>query len=135
MAWAQVLLAQPQSVRVNPLWVGLGGFACVAILGSGCAMALEMGWLGAQWYGVQPYLLPLVLWQGSACLAAAVSYRPFEARGANRYSWVCLRVVGVQGIVLLGPVIWGGSLTLLLHFWCFSVVSVFGLLLIIKLTK
>jgi len=132
MAWAQVLLAQPQSVRINPLWVGLGGFACVAILGSGCALALEMGWLGAQWHGVQPYLLPLVLWQGSACLAAAISYRPFEVGSASRYSWVCLWVVGVQSIVLLGPVVWVGSPILSLHFWCFSVVSAAGLITIAK---
>jgi len=135
MAWAQVLLAQPQAARINPLRVGFGGFACVAMLGAGCTLALEMGWLGAQWQGVQPYLLPMVLWQGSACLAAAVSYRPFEAGGANRYSWVCLRVVAVQGIVLLGPVVWGESLNLLLHFWCFSVVSALGLLVIIKCIK
>ena len=135
MAWAQVLLAQPKAARANPLWVGLGGFGCVAMLGASCTLALEVGWLDTQWKGVLPYLLPLVLWQGSACLAAAVSYRPFEVGGASRYSWVCILVVGVQSIVLLWPVVWGGSLTLLLHFWFFSVLSVLGLFLIIKMTK
>jgi hypothetical protein len=135
MAWAQVLLAQPQGERVNPLWVGLGGFTCVAILGGVCVLTLETGWLGAQWQGVRPYLLPLVLWQGSACLAAAFSYRPFEMGVANRYSWICLMAVGAQSFFLFGPIIWGSSLNLLLHFWCFSVISVFGHFLIIKLNN
>jgi hypothetical protein len=67
MAWAQVLLAQPQHARTNPLWVGLAGFASVALLGAGCAVALEFGWLGEQWQGVWPYLLP------GECLVATLA--------------------------------------------------------------
>ena len=104
MAWAQVLLAQPQHARTNPLWVGLAGFASVALLGAGCAVALELGWLGEQWQGVWPYLLPLVVWQGSACLTAAFSHLPFENHKARKYSWACMAVAGVQGVVLLAPV-------------------------------
>jgi len=104
MAWAQVILAQPQQVRTNPLWVGLAGFACVTILGGACALALEMGWLAAQWEGVRPYLLPLVIWQGSACMVAAFSHLPFHNVNARRYSWVCMGVAGLQAIVLFLPV-------------------------------
>jgi hypothetical protein len=105
MAWAQVLLAQPQHARTNPLWVGLAGFASVALLGAGCAVALEMGWLGDQWQGVWPYLLPLVLWQGSACMAAAFSHLPFQDHRARRYSWMCMSVTAAQVCVLLVPVL------------------------------
>ena len=105
MAFAQVILAQPQHARTNPLWVGVGGFASVALLGAGCAGALEMGWLGEQWHGVCPYLLPLVVWQGSACLAAAFSHLPFQAHSARRYSWVCIGLAGVQGVAMVTPVV------------------------------
>ena len=105
MAWAQVLLAQPQYARTNPVWVGLAGFASVALLGSGCAVALEFGWLGEQWQGVWPYLLPLVVWQGSACLAAAFSHLPFQGHSARRYSWMCMAVTAVQASVLLLPMV------------------------------
>jgi len=104
MAWAQVMLAQPQHARIKPLWVGLAGFACVAVLGGACTFALEMGWLGAQWEGVRPYLLPLVIWQGSACMGAAFSHLPFHNVNARRYSWVCMGVAGLQAIVLFVPV-------------------------------
>ncbi len=101
MAWAQVLLAQPQHVRTNPLWVGLAGFASVALLGAGCSVALEMGWLDMKWQGVRPYILPLVVWQGSACVAAAFSHLPFQNLNARRYSWVCMGVAGLQIAALL----------------------------------
>jgi hypothetical protein len=104
IAWAQVFLAQPHHVRFNPLWVGLAGFASVGLLGAGCAAALEMGWLGEQWLGVWPYLLPLVLWQGSACLVAAFSHRPFETKNAENYSWACIGITSLQSIVLLAPI-------------------------------
>ena len=101
MAWAQVMLAQPQHARSNPLWVGLAGFACVALLGVGCAFALEMGWLDMKWQGVRPYLLPLVVWQGSACVAAAFSHLPFQNLNAKRYSFVSIGVAGLQIVALL----------------------------------
>ena len=128
MAWAQVMLAQPQHARTNPLWVGLGGFACVALLGAGCAVALEMDWLGEQWQGVWPYLLPLVVWQGGACLTAAFSHRPFETRVARRYSWFCLGIAGAQGITLLGPLLIYYQLSAASHLYLFCVFSCFCLL-------
>jgi len=105
MAWAQVLLAQPQHERTNPMWVGLGGFASVALLGVVCAVALEMGWLGEQWLGVWPYLLPLVVWQGSACLGAALSHTPFESNSTQKYSWICISLASLQGFILCLPII------------------------------
>jgi len=107
VAWAQVLLAQPQHARTNPLWVGLAGFASVALLGAGCAAALEFSWLGEQWQGVWPYLLPLVVWQGSACVASAFSYLPFQNNSARSYSWVCIGIAGLQGSLLSTPIMLG----------------------------
>ena len=123
MAWAQVLLAQPQRAHANPLWVGLGGFACVALLGAGCAVALDLGWLGEQWRGVWPYLLPLVFWQGSACLAAAFSHLPFENHKARKYSWACMAVAGVQGVVLLAPVFFLSNYDAKFHIQLFGICS------------
>jgi len=128
MAWVQVLLAQPQHVRTNPLWVGLAGFTTVALLGAGCAVALEMGWLEKQWQGVWPYLLPLVVWQGSACLAAAFSHLPFQAESARIYSWVCIGVATLQGVVLLVPTLTNLLPTPLSVFVVFSSCSGMGLL-------
>ena len=128
MAWAQVLLAQPQHERTNPFWVGLGGFACVALLGVGCAVALEMGWLGEQWLGVWPYLLPLVVWQGSACLVAAFSHLPFQAHGTRRYSWACMAVAGVQLCVLLLPALHEYTTTAQTHLLIFGSASGFALI-------
>jgi len=126
MAWAQVLLAQPHHARTNPLWVGFAGFAGVSVLGVSCALALEMGWLGEQWQGVWPYLLPLVLWQGSACLVAAFSHRPFETKSAESYSWFCMGVVAVQGACLLSPVLIDLQLKSQTHVAIFSIFSAFA---------
>jgi len=123
MAWAQVLLAQTQHERTNPLWVGLAGFASVALLGAGCAVALEFGWLGEQWQGVWAYLLPLVVWQGSACLAAAFSHLPFENHKARKYSWACMAVAGVQGAVLLAPVLFLSNYDAKFHIQLFGISS------------
>jgi len=123
MAWAQVLLAQPQHARTNPLWVGLAGFASVALLGAGCAAALDFGWLGDQWQGVWLCLLPLVVWQGSACLVAAFSHRPFETKNARSYSWACIGITILQSIVLLAPVLTNMPLISSSHLVWFASVS------------
>ncbi len=108
VAWAQVVLARGAEYAkarrwAKPLWVGLGAFACVIVLGLMCALALHQGWLDPKWDGVLPYLVPLVLWQGSACLSAAFSYRPFQAGAARTYSWACIGIAIAQGLVLLSP--------------------------------
>jgi hypothetical protein len=128
MAWAQVLLGQPQHARTNPLWVGLAGFASVALLGAGCAVALEMGWLGDEWQGVWPYLLPMVVWQGSACVVAAFAHLPFLTHSARRYSWVCIGLATLQGMVLLVSTFFNFLLTPFLIFTILSVCSCIGLL-------
>ena len=123
MAWAQVLLAQPQHARTNPLFVGLAGFASVALLGVGCAVSMEMGWLGDEWQGMWPYLLPMVVWQGSACVVAAYAHLPFLTHSARRYSWVCIGLATLQGMVLLVSTFLN---FLLAPFFIFTILSVFS---------
>ncbi len=132
MSWAQVLLAQPQHARTNPLFVGLAGFTCVALMGTGCALALEFGWLGEQWHGVWPYLLPLVIWQGSACIVAALGHLPFLTRSARKFSWLCIGVASLQLGALLAPVAFSTQLPSASLFIFFGVVSVIGMGVLIK---
>ncbi|MEY4725618.1 MAG: hypothetical protein RLZ36_245 [Pseudomonadota bacterium] len=104
VAWAQVVLAKGlHPNRATPWWVGIGAFACVIALGLACAFALDQGWLDPRWDGVWPYIAPLVLWQGCACLSAAFSYRPFQTEAAEAYSWACMVLAGVQALVLIAP--------------------------------
>ena len=132
MAWAQVLLAQPlvRDKRINPMWVGLGGFVCVALLGASCALALAIGWLGEDWQGVWSYLLPLVLWQGSACYVAAHSHIPFKTNKARQYSWLCIGVAGLQILALLTPYAIRLDITPVMHFMGFSIISLIGFIFI-----
>jgi len=132
MAWAQVLMAQPQHTRINPIWVGLAGFTSVALLGVGCALALEMGWLGEQWLGVRPYLLPLVVWQGSACIVAALSHLPFLTLSASKYSWFCIGVASLQIGALLATVAFGNQLNSTFSFIFIGFVSIIGMFVLIK---
>jgi uncharacterized membrane protein YqaE (UPF0057 family) len=136
MAWAQVALAQGDTerhaTRVSPLWVGLGAFACVGILGLSCVAALHLGWLAPKWSGVLGYVLPLVVWQGSACLSAAFSHRPFQAQAAEKYSWACLGLAFAQTLVLLTPIGLGLPVNSENHILAFALISSFGVLVLTR---
>jgi uncharacterized membrane protein YqaE (UPF0057 family) len=104
MAWAQVKLSQPsQQASDSSLSVGL--FGCLSLFGIGLAglFALHMQWLDAQWQGITNYLWPLLLWQGSACLSASVSHRPFQKGFASQYSYICIGIAVLQILWLLAP--------------------------------
>lgn len=136
MAWAQVALVQgPQSGSQRAAWatpwrLGLGGFACVIGLGLSCAFALDRQWLDARWSGVWVYIAPLVLWQGSACLSAAFSHRPFQTAAARRYSWGCMGLGLLQAGVLLAPLSIQMPLEASQHMAAFSIVSSAGLVVL-----
>jgi hypothetical protein len=136
MAWAQVSLAQGNHTHpgnthmANPWWLGLGAFACVIALGLSCAMALHLEWLDPRWGGVWPYIAPLVLWQGSACLSAAFSHRPFQTQSAIAYSWACMAVGALQALVLLVPMVLAQPISAEQHMAAFGLVSSLGLLAI-----
>jgi uncharacterized membrane protein YqaE (UPF0057 family) len=134
MAWAQVSLAQgkhnhPDNAHMaNPWWLGLGAFASVILLGLSCAVALYLEWLDPRWGGVWPYIAPLVLWQGSACLSAAFSHRPFQTQSATAYSWACMAVGALQAVVLLAPMGLEQPISAEQHMAAFGLVSSLGLL-------
>ena len=97
-AWAQVLLAQGTRRHISPLWIALGGAVATALLGLVCLVALQLQWLAASWAGLAPYVLPLVLWQASACLFAACSHLPFQKGKARAFSPCRLRAGRVQSL-------------------------------------
>jgi hypothetical protein len=127
MASTQVLLAQPHQTRSKPMWAGLAGLVGVIAFGLSCAIALEMSWLDKQWHGIRTYLLPLVIWQGSACLVAALSHRPFETEHSQYYSFICIGVASLQSIVLLMPVVLSIPLTYSTHMAWFAGISAISL--------
>jgi uncharacterized membrane protein YqaE (UPF0057 family) len=134
MAWAQVVLAQGhqhnehQTAWASPWWLGLGAFACIIALGISCAVALYQGWLDPRWSGVWPYIAPLVLWQGCACLSAAFSHRPFQTQSASAYSWACMALSALQTAVLLIPMGLAQPMDAAQHMGAFALVSSLGLL-------
>jgi uncharacterized membrane protein YqaE (UPF0057 family) len=134
MAWAQVALVKGQhtnsriTAMASPWWLGLGAFACVMVLGLSCAVALYVEWLDPRWSGVWPYIAPLVLWQGSACLSAAFSHRPFQTQSARTYSWACMALGVVQAAVLLVPMGLAQPIGEEQHMAAFALVSSLGLL-------
>lgn len=127
MAWAQVALAHGHQNK-NPWWLGLGAFACVIVLGLSCAVALYLEWLDPRWSGVWPYIAPLVLWQGSACLPAAFSHRPFQTQSASAYSWACIALGLLQAVVLLAPMWLAEPIDAVQHMAEFGLISSLGLL-------
>ncbi len=127
MAWAQVALAKGHQTT-NPWWLGLGAFACVIVLGLSCAIALQLEWLDARWSGVWPYIAPLVMWQGSACLSAAFSHRPFQTQSASAYSWACMALGLLQAGALLVPMGLAQPIDAAQHMVAFALVSSMGLL-------
>ena len=134
MAWAQVALAHNHSTTphrsalAQPWWLGLAAFACVLVLGLACALALNQQWLEPRWQGVWPYIAPLVLWQGCACLSAAFSHRPFQASSARMYSWACMALGVLQAGVLLAPMGLAQPIEAVQHMAAFALVSSLGLL-------
>jgi uncharacterized membrane protein YqaE (UPF0057 family) len=136
MAWAQVALAQgnqnhkAQLAWASPWWIGLSAFACVIILGFSCAVALYQEWLDPSWNGVWPYIAPLVMWQGSACLSAAFSHRPFKTQAASTYSLACIALGVLQVVTLLAPMGLTHPIDAWQHMAAFALVSSLGLLLL-----
>jgi hypothetical protein len=133
MAWAQVALAQGSQTKTHttpasPWWLGIGAFACVIAVGLSCAVALYQEWLDPRWSGVWAYIAPLVLWQGSACLMAAFSHRPFQTQSASAYSWACMALGVLQAVVLLVPMGLAQPISADQHMAAFALVSSVGLL-------
>ena len=106
-AWAQVLLAQGARRSMSPLRVGLLGAGATAALGLACAAALQMRWLAPSWDGLLAYVLPLVLWQGCACVLAACSHLPFQRGRASSFSLAAIGFDALQLTALCAPLLLG----------------------------
>jgi uncharacterized membrane protein YqaE (UPF0057 family) len=133
MAWAQVKLSQPsQQASDSSLSVGL--FGCLSLFGIGLAglFALHMQWLDAQWQGITNYLWPLLLWQGSACLSASVSHRPFQKGFASQYSALCIGIALLQIVLVFSPSVFNLDLYPQQHLLGFTLISSFCLLALAK---
>jgi uncharacterized membrane protein YqaE (UPF0057 family) len=129
MAWAQVKLSQlTQQAKEGSLSVGLFGCFILVSIGLAGLLALHMQWLDTQWQGVANYLWPLLLWQGSACLSASVSHRPFQTGAASQYSLACIAMAALQFVCLLSPFVLQAEVSPRLHLIGFCCVSSIGLL-------
>lgn len=129
MAWAQVAVAQADTTHLRHPWrLGLVAFGGVIVLGLSFVVALHLGWLDARWQGATNYIAPLVMWQGCACLSAAFSHRPFQTQSARAYSWGCMGVGLLQGLVLVAPMGLAMPIDATQHIVAFGLVSSLGLL-------
>ncbi len=133
MAWAQVKLSQPSQQASNSS-LSVGFFGCLSLLGIGLAglFALHMQWLDAQWQGIASYLWPLVLWQGSACLSASVSHRPFQMGAAPQYSAFCIGIALLQIVLVFSPGVFNLGLSPQQHLLVFTLISSICLLALAK---
>ncbi len=123
-AWAQVLLAQAQPSRLKSLGVGLAAALLTGLIGWVGAAMLQSTPIARSWQGLQPYILPMVLWQGSACIFAALSHRPFQQGQARRYSLLTMGFNTLQLAVLLAPLGWAPQV----HLWWLAGLCATGLL-------
>lgn len=123
-AWAQVLLAQAQPSRLKSLGVGLAAALLTGLIGWVGAAMLQSTPIARSWQGLQPYILPMVLWQGSACIFAALSHRPFQQGQARRYSLLTMGFITLQLAVLLAPLGWAPQV----HLWWLAGLCATGLL-------
>jgi hypothetical protein len=76
------------------------------------------------------YIAPLVVWQGSACVSAAFSHRPFQTQTAQKYSWACMGLATLQGLVLIVPIALAAPVDPVSLVTAFALVSAVGLLTI-----
>ena len=127
-AWAQVLLARRETAQGRSVAIGLGAALATGLVGLAGAALLDMGLLADGWRGLRPYLLPLVLWQSSACLFAALSHRPFQQGRERRYSHLAIAFDALQLLVLTLPLLGAAVWSPTEHLWWLAGVSSTGLL-------
>lgn len=127
-AWAQVLLARVQTARWQSLAVGAAAGAAAALAGWAGAVVLDATSLATAWRGMHSYILPLVLWQGSACISAALSHRPFQCAQERQYSWFAMGLQILQLIILALPIWLPGLWNTERHLWWLAGTSAAGLL-------
>jgi len=125
IAWSQTSMAQKQASQGNSLIVGAFGFIFVAILGLCCFLLINSGFLDRKWDGVTLYLLPIILWQGSACLVSAYAHTPFQTGRAKEYSHMNMIIIAIQFLSLISPFLVPFYLSQSFHLYFFSSISFF----------
>ncbi len=127
-----MLLAQARIARGYSLLVGLGAAASTGLIGLCTAVLLQATELAPSWRGLLPAIAPLVLWQASACLFAALGHRPFQSGRESHYSYATIAYQLLQWLVLalplLAPSLVTGGWTPTLHLWLLAGTSSLGLL-------
>jgi hypothetical protein len=126
-AWAQVSLAQVRAAYGRSLAVGLGGALLTSLIAFAAWVMLQAQNGSSAWIGLEPYLLPLVLWQSGACVFAAFSHKPFQTGQASRYSQMAILFNAAQLTVLLLPAVGLVDWSVYTHLWWLSGVSAVGL--------
>ena len=126
-AWPQVRLSRGQQRKTVSLWVGCAGALCTAGGGLVVFAALRWGWIAPSWQALTGYLLPLVLWQGCACVFAALGHFPFQRGMARKFSQAAIGFNALQLIVLGAPLALD-ALAPVTHIWWVASTSATGLL-------
>lgn len=125
-AWTQVLLAHVQRARWRSLAIGTAGAAAVSLSGWMGSLVLDKTTLAVNWLGMGAYILPVVLWQASTCLSAALSHRPFQHERENQLSWLAIGLQCLQVIVLTAPFWTPWNWTTQSHLWWLAGTSAAG---------
>lgn len=116
-AWQQVVLASPDQKQIRSLWVALVSAALVMLASLVITLSLHADWLPERWQGLQDYILPVALWQASACLVMTFSYLGFSRGRAVLFAWVGIGAHFLCLIALLLPLALRLPLQAVEHFW------------------
>jgi hypothetical protein len=129
-AWIQVNLAKTIYIDHNSKYIAIGGLIIIVLLGSFCALAIEYEWLGKKWGGIINYILPMIIWQGSTCIATANMHKIYSTGKIHIYSKLCICLTCIQSVILLVPIILEITISKIILFYTFTIVSSCGILFI-----
>lgn len=110
-AWTQILMTRPtenSNIRIfrfniNPWSIGAIATACILMISTACAFAVNNQILNTNWQGILPYIIPVSIWQAATCFSAAFSHRPFQTQKSRLYSWICIGLNIIQILALITP--------------------------------
>ena len=130
--WHNFGVREAFSSEPDSLLVGLGAAATTGLIGLCTAVLLQATELAPSWRGLLPAIAPLVLWQASACLFAALGHRPFQwgRESPDSYATIAYQLLQwlVLALPLLAPSLVTGGWTPTLHLWLLAGTSSLGLL-------
>jgi len=125
IAWAQASMSQMQANEGKSLIVGIFGFISVALLGLFSYLLISSGYVDSNWNGIYTYLVPLIFWQGSACLVSSHAHIAFQKSKSKEYSRSNIVIIIIQYISLILPLFVPLSIKYTAHFYFFASISFF----------